>query len=139
MVFGFELNYAAVLTATVTSLIVGWLWYGPVFGQSWMRLTGLKKGHIEKTKREGMWKVYVVNFLSTFIMAMILSIFILLTGAQSMIEGAQIGFWIWLGFVATNSLSTVLWENKPFDLYVINTGYNLVHLVIMGAILGPWL
>lgn len=32
----------AVVLAAVVSMIVGWLWYGPLFGKQWMALMGWK-------------------------------------------------------------------------------------------------
>lgn len=50
----------------------------------------------------------------------------------------QAGFWAWLGFVATIMLGMTLWEGKPFRLYLLNAGYQLLNLLVMGAILAAW-
>ncbi|HLD39833.1 MAG TPA: DUF1761 family protein, partial [Candidatus Nanoarchaeia archaeon] len=33
-------NYLAVLVAAIAAYVVGFLWYGPVFGKKWMALMG---------------------------------------------------------------------------------------------------
>ena len=52
--------------------------------------------------------------------------------------GAVVGFMNWLGFLAFLQLGVVTYEKKPFSLFLINTGYQLVTLVVMGAILSRW-
>jgi hypothetical protein len=52
--------------------------------------------------------------------------------------GMKVGFAIWLGFVTTVQFTAFLFERKPFLLYVINTGYQLVCYLAMGAILAVW-
>ena len=71
-------------------------------------------------------------------MAYVLARFVLHYGAASILEGAVIGFMAWLGFVATVTLASVFYESRPSRLWVINNGYLLLSLVVMGAILGAW-
>jgi hypothetical protein len=50
----------------------------------------------------------------------------------------KIGFAVWLGFVTTVQLTGALFGKQPTKLYLINTGYQLVCYLIMGAILAKW-
>jgi hypothetical protein len=52
--------------------------------------------------------------------------------------GMKIGLAVWLGFVTTVQLTNVLFGKQPVKLYAINTGYQLVCYLVMGAILGAW-
>ena len=52
--------------------------------------------------------------------------------------GLLVGFMAWLGFVATVMANQIFYERKPQQLVVINGGYTLVSLLIMGALLGVW-
>jgi hypothetical protein len=38
----------------------------------------------------------------------------------------------------TVQLTDKLFGNRPIKLFLINTGYQLVSYVVMGAILGKW-
>ncbi len=42
---------------------------------------------------------------------------------------------MWLGFVATISLPTVMFEKRKMSLFSIVAGYQLVCLAVMGAII----
>ena len=48
------------------------------------------------------------------------------------------GALVWVGFVATIMVPSIFYERKPPMLVVINGAYQLVGLVVMGAILGWW-
>src|ERR1700737_19936 len=59
-------------------------------------------------------------------------------GATSAAQGAAVGFFNWLGVVAVVTLTIAVYEKRPFKLFVINNGYQLVSMLIMGAILAVW-
>jgi hypothetical protein len=48
------------------------------------------------------------------------------------------GLAVWAGFVMTVQLTDKLFGNRPWTLFFINTGYQLVCYLVMGAILGKW-
>lgn len=135
----FELFGIAVLPvfgAAVAAMIIGASWYSPLgFGKAWVRLSGVSKATMEKAKKKGMGKSYAAAFASNIVMASVLALFI--SGPRaSAYSGVVTGGFIWLGFIATMTLGMVLWEGKPFKLYLLNNGHELVTLVVMGAILG---
>jgi len=51
------------------------------------------------------------------------------------IGAVELGIWSWIGFVAPAMLGQVLWEQKPFSLYLINAGYWLVSFIAMAIVL----
>ena len=50
----------------------------------------------------------------------------------------KVGLAVWLGFVTTVQLTNSLFSRQPTKLYAINTGYQLVCYLAMGAIMGAW-
>lgn len=133
------INYLAVIVAAIASMVIGMAWYSPMlFGKQWMELIGISVKDMEAAKKKGMSKTYALAFVSSLVMAYVLAHFVDYAMASSLADGAMAGFWVWLGFVATVSLSSVLWDCKPWKLYFINVGYHLVQLVVMGEILTLW-
>lgn len=132
------INYLAVLIAAVVQMILGFLWYGPLLGKEWIRLSGMSEKKIEETKSKGMGKTYVMSFVSALVMSYVLAHIVYFSGASDISMGVQSGFWVWLGFVATTMTGMVLWDGKPWKLYFINSGYYLIALMVMGAILAVW-
>jgi len=134
----FDVNYVAVLVAAIAGFVIGFIWYSPkVFGKMWMTLSGIDKEAKEKEKK-GMGKNIVFGFISTLVMSFVLAVFIGMAGANTLAAGAQTAFWLWLGFIATVNLGSVLWEGKPFKLYVLNSAHWLVALLVMGEIIAVW-
>lgn len=133
----FDVNYTAVVVASVVSMIMGMVWYSKkVFGKQWMKLSGMTDKKIEEAKKRGMIKIMFMAFIATIITSIVLANIIKFMRVSDLSGGLFAGFLIWLGFIATNNLNSVLWENKPFKLYYINTGHHLVSMLVMGAILG---
>ncbi|MEK7201885.1 MAG: DUF1761 domain-containing protein [Patescibacteria group bacterium] len=133
------INYLAVVVSAIAAMVVGYLWYGPLFGRQWRHLMGVTK---ESMSQKFMTQTYTIMFISVLVMAGVLahnlvfgSAFLNLSGVTA---GIQVGFWNWLGFVVPVSLGTVLWERKPWKLWFINAGYYLVVMVKMGIILALW-
>jgi hypothetical protein len=137
-----SVNYLAVLVSGIASMIIGGLWYGPLFGKAWLRLSGISEEKINEVKQKGVTKSYLIMFIGSLVMAFVMahslefaSNYLLITGVPAGLSG---GFWNWLGFVAPVTLGSVLWDGKPWKLWMINSGYYLVLLCVMGVILSTW-
>jgi hypothetical protein len=132
----FDINYLAVLVVALISMVLGFLWYGPLFGKMWMRLSGIRPD------TSGAARGYILATIGALVMAYVLAHVIagmsVAFESGGAMRGVTTGFFMWLGFVAPVQLGVVLWEGKSFSLYVIKTMYYLVLLVIGGAILGAW-
>lgn len=126
----------AVIAAGLVGYIIGMLWYMPaLFGKAWLKLSGLT----EKDMKEGMTpQIMLLGLVASLLMAYVLAAVIGAFDGQTIAAGLMGGFWIWLGFVATTSINSVLYEKKSWTLFAINTGYYLVALLAMGAILAGW-
>jgi len=130
-------NYIAVLVAAVVAFIIGGLWYSPfVLGKQWMKLRGM-----DPASMKGMafpMGLMVQEFITTLVMAFVISQFAMWVGAFGPVAGLVLGFWLWLGFVATTMFSATLWEKYPLGLFVINAGLRLVNILAMAAIIAWW-
>lgn len=135
----FEINIWAVIVSTIIYFVLGMLWYSPkLFGKSWMALQNFTEEKMAEMKSKGMAKSMILGLIGAFITSLILAYIISVSGATIIGEGLWIGFLVWLGFIATVIIGSVLWEGKPFKLYMINVGYHLVSLLIMSLILTVW-
>ena len=138
------LHYLAVLVAAIASMVVGFLWYGPLFGKKWMGMMGMTEADINAAKQNkgGMGKSYVIAFIGSLVTAYVLAHIITMARMAGVSSGVSGGitsaFWVWLGFFATTALGGVLWERKSWSLYFLNTIHQLVMLLAMGAILAAW-
>jgi hypothetical protein len=135
------INLWSVLVAAIATMAVGFLWYSPLlFARPWMVLMGYDPENKTKLEemRKGAGKMYALSFLASLVSALVLAKIILITTVSSALYGMKVGFAVWLGFVTTVQLTNVLFAKQPVKLYLINTGYQLVCYLVMGAILAVW-
>lgn len=133
------INLLSVFVAAIAANILGFLWYSPaMFGKKWLELSGMKSEDASAAKKQGMGKTLVISFLTSLVMAYVLAYVVYLTQASTLWGGITVGFWAWLGFVATFTANSVLFEKKSWSLWFLNNGYNLLSIALMGAILAIW-
>ena len=129
------INYIAILVAALASMVIGMLWYGPLFQKQWMKLAGITPQGMKKMKLSPM-AAMSMGFVASLVTAYVLSVFV--GGVMAWTAAANFVFWIWLGFVAPVQLGVFLWEGRSFKLFILNTSYSLVTLVVMAGILAAW-
>jgi hypothetical protein len=136
----FDLNFLAITAVAVLNMVLGFLWYSPkVAGKRWLKLISQSETDIEQSKSKA-WRgrTYFFIFLGSFVTSFVLANVVFYHAATSVYEGVLSGFWVWLGFVAMTGISSVFFEKKPQELFFINTGFQLLSLVVDGAILAVW-
>ena len=134
-------NLWSVLVAAVATMILGFLWYSPLlFPKPWTLAMGYDPNDKAKMEemRKGAGKLYGITFVASLISAFVLAKIIDVTTVNSALYGMKIGFAVWLGFVTTVQLTSTLFKKRPIKLYLIDTGYQLVCYLAMGAILAKW-
>src|SRR3989344_4058291 len=131
-------NFIAVIVAAIAAMVLGFLWYGPLFGRLWIRLSNFTQKDMEKAKAKGMGKTYLISFIAGIVMSFVLARLLQWTTTATMTAALQLGFWVWLGFIAPVILGAVLWEGKSVQLYALNVGFQLLHTLLMAAILVAW-
>ncbi|RJQ13442.1 DUF1761 domain-containing protein [Candidatus Parcubacteria bacterium] len=135
------INFWAVLGAAIASMVVGMLWYGPLFGKQWMAMMGITKESMQTMKmtpKSAMTGGFVASLVMSYVLAHSLVFAEAYLGTSGVSAGLSTGFWNWLGFVAPVTLGVVLWEGKPWKLWFLNGSYYLVSLLVMGVILAVW-
>lgn len=132
-------SYLGVLLAAVASMVVGFIYYSPfVVGKPWMKLMGMKDGDM-RPKGAAMGKIYGTSFVLALVTAYVL-VWIIVPGqayfhSSRLTAGLLAAFWVWVGFVMPVQATDYLFAKKPLQLVAINTGYQLISLLAMGAVL----
>lgn len=129
-------GYLGIFVAAIAAMVIGALWYSPMlFGNAWMKMQGWSKKDMEKKKKDtNMGMSYGLMFVGSLVAAWVMSMLVDFAGASTFLSGAVIGVWVWLGFGATLSLGSVLWEGKPWNLWMLNNGHTLVSWAVIGGI-----
>ncbi len=128
-----EISIPAVLGA-VSNMILGFLWYGPLFGANWLKLVKMSKDDMAGGKSK-MPMLLGLNFVGALVEAHVLAYLVTKLSISTVMGGVILGLWIALGFVATTMGANYLYTNKPRSLYLIDFGYHFVALLIMGGVI----
>lgn len=138
-----SVNLWAVLLNAIIAMVIGFLWYGPVFGKQWTASMGWTEAQVQERMKKSGSLSYLWMLLGALVMALVLGHSITFTAAYQTFTGPALGvwiaFWCWAGFVAPSSLAGVLWEGKPWKWWFILNGYYLVTLIVMGIVFGVWM
>ena len=127
-----NLNYWAILASALSTFLIGGLWYSPaLFGKAWMKENGFSE---EDMKKGNMARIFGLAFLLGLVAAINLAMFM---GPEADLSfGAFAGFAAGAGWVATFVGTHYLFERRSFKLFLINAGYSIVALTVMGIIIG---
>jgi hypothetical protein len=133
-----KINYPAVLVATVVHFLVGGLWYGLLFSNKFVELIAWSPEKLKDMENHSPAKELTIAFISALVLVYILAHFVQYTKARTALDGIQTAFWLWLGFIATTQLATVVFEERKLGLYLINVGYQFVACALAAVILALW-
>jgi len=130
-----HLSLLAILGAAVARFFIGFIWHAVLpFGKSILKELGETKKQMKARQGKGL----PVDFIAGLLMAFVLAHAIRYAGAQGMTQGMMVGFWNWLGFIATGLIAEVVWHGRSMNWFLFTGGYYLVSLLAMGAILVTW-
>lgn len=133
-----KINYPAVLVATIVHFMVGGLWYGLLFSNKFVELIAWSPEKLKEMEAHNPAKELSIAFVSALVLVYILAHFVQYTKARTAIDGIQTAFWLWLGFIATTQLATVVFEDRKLGLYLINVSYQFVACALAAVILTLW-
>lgn len=158
-------NFYAVLVSSFITLLVGFIWYNPkVFGTIWMKETGMTE---EKAQKSNMLKVFGLTIFYSLMLSFLLPVLVIHQfGALGMIGGPEFvatakpsyatfladygtefrtfkhgglhGFMSGLFFALPVTAVNSLFEQKSWKYILINAGYWIVSLTLMGGIICAW-
>lgn len=142
-----EVNYLAVLIAGIVPMVVGAIWYGPLFGKRWL-------GTMETTEEEirkdfNPLKTYGASFVLALLTAFILAQLIARmgdpmdvsslpgSGGDSMV-GLHLALMALIAFVLPVAYQSVAFEGRKAGLFWLSLGYNGVALIGQGMVIALW-
>lgn len=127
-------NHLAILVAALIQFFLGALWYSLFFAKPWMALTGYRKGERPK----GIAVAMLSSLIGALILSFMLAHVVIWSGAERIGGGVFVGFVCWLGFIVAPLFAETIYEQRPYGLFAINSGYWLAVLVVSGGLLAAW-
>jgi hypothetical protein len=125
-----QIDLVTVFVAAALNMLIGFLWYSKwLFGPTWMKLRKIKTEEFNK-------KSLLYGFIASLVIAYFLAFFEAALGVTTVTDGMFVSFCMWLGFVASTQISAVIWNQAPFRLFLLDTGFRLLSFLVMGGIIG---
>lgn len=137
-----EINYLLIGALSVFAMVLGALWYGPLFGKAWCRLNGVDPNNTVEVKRmqQGMGVVYAIQFVLTTLMIFV--IYVYTKPAAEVMNEVAGAVWLWAGIAVPVFAMTVMWttesKKQQRKRFLIQAGYALVLFIVVGYSVMVW-
>ena len=132
-----DINPWAVVLATLSTLVVGSLWYTPkVFGTRWMALAHVDMDAARERGVRPILVTVVVSAVTAWVLAGAISI------AHEFYDGAFLtdalitGVLLWAGLTAARIITHDQFEGRPAALTTLTVGHELVTVLVMSLVIG---
>lgn len=129
-----EINWIAVIVATLSTMVVGSIWYLPrVFGNWWQ-----KAARVETTANAvtAIVITIIVSFISAWVLAGAAAIAQEFYGGSFLANTVITAIILWAGFTAARFITHDAFENRPRLLTLLNISHELVTYLVMAVIIG---
>jgi hypothetical protein len=134
-----HLNYVHVLVVSVAGFMLGWLWFGTLFGKLWMKEMKITEERMKECQQKGMAGYFIKGFLFTLLGTFGLAALIAAHGSPNWKHGAAYGAFIGVFGPVMRMLNGSVWVERSLKLQAIIAGHEFVLYAVQGPILGAWL
>ena len=133
-----QINWLAVIVAAVATFLLGGAWYSALFQKPWIKAQNLSEEQMAKMKADmNPAKFFGGMVVAYLVLAVVVAILVTSFDIRSAASGALLGLLIWVA-VAAVQMTGHLASNKSIAAFLIDTLFQLIYLVGMGAILAAW-
>ncbi len=129
-----SVSWLGIVVAVIAAMIIGSIWYGPLFGNKWMKLVGLKRG--QSSPLAPMLIMLGLSIIQALILAHFIGYVSYFYPDMSNVSiGLLTGLWAFVGFVLPVLVSNAIFAKGSMTLLKINLGNQLITLLVIGVIL----
>jgi hypothetical protein len=132
-----DINIWAVLLATLSTLVVGSLWYTKrAFGTYWIRVARIDEA---AAAERGIWPIavtVVVSLITAWVLAGAISIAHEFYDGTFLVDALVTGVLLWAGFTAARVVTHDSFEGRPVGLTALTLGHELVTVLVMSLVIG---
>ena len=133
---GARLNYPAIITAAIAGFLFEAGWYS-AFYKLWLEGIGRTDEWLKQNSPNRALQ-FLIALVCTAVVAGAVSCVIQTTGRQTLLRGIWVGALLGLGLVLPIFGLEYIFEVRTIELLLINAGFWIVGMMLMGAIVGAW-
>ncbi|MEP7197442.1 MAG: DUF1761 domain-containing protein [Saprospiraceae bacterium] len=135
---GPHFNWLAIAVAAISTLIVGFIYYHPkVMGNAWMKASGMTR---EQGKSMNMGMTFGISVVLSFLVGVALTVNVQHGGPEfqtfkhGAYHGAMTGVFMAIPIIGVPAM----YEMKGWNYILINAGYWILAMALMGGIICAW-
>jgi len=133
-----QINYLAVIVATLATFMLGGLWYTALFGKLWITTQGYSEAQVAEMKAKMVpAKFFGGMIIAYFVLSLVMAVIFQRFEVGTAFAGAKVGLAIWV-IVAAVEWTSHLASNRSVTGYFIDVVNQLIYFAMIGAILGGW-
>jgi hypothetical protein len=130
-----RINPLALLVCVVLHAVLGMLWFGTLFSNTWMTLLGKSMADLQN----GAGSIaYVYSILQSIVMALFLAWLLKRLFVKTAMEGMRTGFIVGFATIFVSAVTNYTFALRPMQLALIDSLYPVLSLTLMGAVIGGW-
>jgi len=129
-----DVNFLAVFVASIVGYAFNMIWYGPLFGKTWLKFSKWDPEELKKVPPKLMQIKFAIGYLQQIVLSYFLAVFLTAFKAETFAHILGFSFLLWLAFVAVIAFNSVLWENHSVPFYTINVSARLANFWVLSTI-----
>jgi hypothetical protein len=134
-----QINVWAVLVSAVVVFLLGGLWYTALFGELWKRLHGISEEQARAMQAQMSPPLFFGGMLASYlVLAVVMAVLFRWGSVQSAGQGVGWALACWLGPTASLKMTDHIASGKPIGAFLLDSSFQLIAMVVTGAILGGW-
>lgn len=133
-----QINWLAVPSAALAAFFLGAIWYTALFGKAWVSANGYTPEQLKSMQSKRPMPVFFGSLVVCYVVAAIaLALLVVNLDIRSAVSGMLLGLVAW-AIVGAFRMTAQVSSPKPMSAFLIDSGFDFVALLAMGAILGAW-
>jgi len=133
--FGVEVNFLAVILASVLTMILGYIWYLPrFFGNTWFRLANIDLRVLNS--KTAMISAGLSLIFMAYALAFITTLLHRVSGNSFFIDALIAAFFVFIGFQGLRMFQLAAFNQRSYQETAIHIGNELMTAVVMGLTIG---
>ena len=130
-----QIPFLALSVGAVVSFVLGMLWYSPfLFGTAWAQAHGFSAEKMREM-HSSVSAAHILGFLTYLVTGFVIWELFSMMNVGTIHNALFIGFLLWLGFPAAQGFMSTQYSKKPFNVFLIDTGYHLVYILALCAVI----
>ncbi len=133
-----SINYLAVAVAAIGTFFIGGAWYSALFRSAWVKAHGFTDEQVKTLEAKHSPPLFFGGMLVCyFVMALVIALIFHAGGINTAKAGLFWGGLLWLVH-SSLKMTDHLASGKPFAAFGIDASFQLIALLLTGAIVGGW-